>query len=114
MGRAKAIVQLVTKHGGEVVELNKMETSWVLRPVAPSSASVEWSEQWYCKEGGECVDEKDLEYGFPPSNDDQLMMSEEIKRVARETDLSHTTFSPNWADQKCRSVVPCAGTDMYK
>ena len=42
MGRATAIVQLVSKHSGEVVELDRFRSSWVLRPVSPGSASDQW------------------------------------------------------------------------
>ena len=45
LGRAKAVTQLVMKHSGEVVELDKYKMGWVLQSLAPGSASTEWSKQ---------------------------------------------------------------------
>ena len=42
VGKAKACVQLVGKHGGEVVEIDRSRGSWVLRPAVPGSASAQW------------------------------------------------------------------------
>ena len=68
IGRAKAVVQLVNKHSGEIVEMDRTKMSWVLHALEPGSASVQWSEQWNCKEdGGSTCDTdeaKDAEYVF--------------------------------------------------
>ena len=51
-GKAKAIGQLIGKHGGELVEVNRLHTKWTLERVAPGSASAKVSEQWYCQPEG--------------------------------------------------------------
>ena len=48
-GRARAVVQLVSKHSGELVELDRSRAGWVLRPVVPGSASTMYSDQWLCR-----------------------------------------------------------------
>ena len=43
-GKAKAIGQLIGKHGGEFVEVNMRHAKWTLERVAPGSASARVSE----------------------------------------------------------------------
>ena len=63
-GRAKAVVQLTTKHSGDMVDIDRTLGSWILRPVVPYSASTVAGEQWLrCEEGLEAK-EKDSEFGW--------------------------------------------------
>ena len=67
-GRAKAIVQLVAKHAGEVVDFDSKRTFWTLRlktgPGAASSDSGPVHPQLFCVDGGGKVGHSDLgEYG---------------------------------------------------
>ena len=52
LGRAKAIIGLVNKHSGEIVEVDSTRTEWVLLPVLPGSASKQFTEQWFCCHNG--------------------------------------------------------------
>ena len=51
-GKAQAIVQLISKHSGEIVEVDSTRTEWVLLPVLPGSASKQVPEQWFCCHNG--------------------------------------------------------------
>ena len=51
-GKAQAIVQLISKHSGEIVEVDSTRTEWVLLPVLPGSASKHLPEQWFCCHNG--------------------------------------------------------------
>ena len=44
-GKAYALGQLISKHSGEIVELDMRRTSWTLQPVAPGCASADLPEQ---------------------------------------------------------------------
>ena len=110
-------------------------------PPGSASGFEQWSQQWYCKQDGECVDkEKDSEYGFPITDDALLRISEEVKRVVIDTerrktcqeiateefcetqypqkweaeDSQRTIYYPKWKAQRLRTVVPCAGTEEYE
>ena len=77
LGMARAVVGLVAKHAGEMVEMDRMETRWILYPVAPGAASVGWSSQWNCKADGSPTDTpRDFEYGYPKAQDSLLQMGD--------------------------------------
>ena len=77
LGMARAVVGLVAKHAGEMVEMDRMETRWLLYPVAPGLASVGWSSQWYCKADGSRTDTPgDVEYGYPKARDSLYQMGD--------------------------------------
>ena len=69
-GKAKAIGQLIGKHGGELVELNMRHAKWTLERVAPGSASAKVSEQWYCHPLGAKAGQADLDFGWPGESRD--------------------------------------------
>ena len=114
LGKAQAVTQLVSKHSGEIVEIDRTKMGWILHPLAPGSASVEWSKQWNCKEDGGMAMSKDSEYGFPTAQDLTIKMHEQADRVLKETRLDATSLVPNWAAQTRRTVVSCVGTDAYE
>ena len=62
-GQAKAIRQLIGKHGGELVELDRRRVNWTLESVPPGSAGDKVSEQWYCRPLGVKAGERDLDFG---------------------------------------------------
>ena len=51
-GRAQAIVSLINKHSGEIVELDSNLTEWTLQPVLPGVASGPPPEQFFCCPNG--------------------------------------------------------------
>ena len=51
-GRAQAIVKLINKHSGEIVELDSNLTEWTLQPVLPGVASGPPPEQFFCCPNG--------------------------------------------------------------
>ena len=51
-GRAQAIVSLINKHSGEIVELDSNCTEWTLQPVLPGVASGGTPEQFFCCPNG--------------------------------------------------------------
>ena len=69
-GKAKAIGQLIGKHGGELVELDRRHANWTLESVPPGSASDKFSEQWYCRPLGVKAGERDLDFGWPGDSAD--------------------------------------------
>ena len=118
-GRAQAVGQLVTKHSGELVELDRNRVGWVLRLVVPGSASTTYSEQWQCREDGKEADTHEFEFGAPPERglptDAKVLMSCELKEVIRmEPELSRGQLAPDWGRQRYRVLVPCVGTDKYQ
>ena len=77
LGKARAVVGLVSKHAGEIVEMDRMKMRWILHPLAPGSASVEWSSQWNCKADGSPTDTpRDIEYGYPKAQDSIYQMGD--------------------------------------
>ena len=77
LGQAKAVVGLVNKHAGEIVEMDRMKMRWILHFLAPGSASVEWSSQWNCNADGSPTDTpRDFEYGYPKAQDSLLQMGD--------------------------------------
>jgi hypothetical protein len=120
IGRAKAVVQLVSKHAGEIVEFDRTEMGWILHPLAPpgfaSGTSVEWSQQWNCKEDGHPVDTpKDIEYGYTKVMDSVRKMNEQVEFVVkRYSGVGKELLVPHWEAQTLRTVVPCVGTDAYE
>ena len=69
-GKARAIGQLVDKHSGEIVELDRRSTRWALERVAPGSASAKHSGQWFCCEGRAKAGQADLDFGWPGASHD--------------------------------------------
>ena len=109
IGKAKAVVNLEKKHSGEIVEMDRMKMTWILRPVTPGSASVEWSQQWNCKADGSPTDTpQDPEYGYPRAQDSIRQMLEQIQRVQLETGLERGALVPwagaNYADYGLRII----------
>ena len=51
-GKAQAIVKLINKHSGEIVELDSNLTEWTLQPVLPGVASGPPPEQFFCCPNG--------------------------------------------------------------
>ena len=93
---------------------------WVLRPTDSGDARVKWTQQWQCKEDATCVgliaSKADPQYGYSDQNDVRVKMSEEKKRVMKETGgaVSYGFLCPDWAAQRFRTVVPCKGTVDYE
>ena len=118
-GRARAVVQLVSKHSGELVELDRNRAAWILRLVVPGSASTMYSDQWQCRGDGKEADTAEFEFGAPPQgglpSDTSLVMNFESKRVMRmEPELRRADLSPDWGRQRYRVLVPCVGTEKYQ
>ena len=64
-GRAQAVAQLVNKHSGELVELDRSRAAWILRPVVPGSASTIDGDQWLCRADGKEAATTEFEFGAP-------------------------------------------------
>ena len=127
LGRARSVVQLVSKHSGEIVEFDHTKMGWMLhRLVPPGSASgpsVEWNQQWNCKEDGSPTFDapKDTEYGYTRVPDSITKMSEDIQRVLNSSYHELIAIQdevdpllPHWEAQRLRTVVPCVGTQAYE
>ena len=100
-GRGQAVGQLVNKHSGEVVELDRMRASWVLLPVVPGSASAFDGDQWLCRADGKEADTREFEFGAPAPEGQPfnvaLSMESELKRIAAlEPDLRSADLAPHW------------------
>ena len=118
-GRAQAVVQLVNKHSGELVELDRSRAGWILLPVVPGSASTMFSDQWRCREDGKEADTEEFEFGAPPRSgmpsSVQLGINCESKNVLyTEPKLRMADLSPDWGRQRYRVLVPCVGTEKYQ
>ena len=118
-GRARAVVQLVSKHSGELVELDRNRAGWILRLVVPGSASTMYSDQWQCRGDGKEADTAEFEFGAPlqggQPSDTSLIMNCESKRVMNmEPELRMADLSPDWGRQRYRVLVPCVGTEKYQ
>ena len=108
-GKAYAIGQLVSKHGGEIVELDRRRTSWTLQPVAPGSASADLPEQWYCCANRDPAGQADLDFGWPGfSMDFELRLDLEIRRIRNEGCTTPVrVLRPDWKEQVSRITCPC-------
>ena len=89
--------------------MDRTKMTWILRPVTPDSASVEWSQQWNCKADGSPTDTpQDPEYGYPRAQDSKFQMLEQIRRVQLETGLERGALVPwagaNYADYGLRII----------
>jgi hypothetical protein len=125
---AVKISKLVALHSGEVVELDRDQCTWTLHlSTTPGSASVVWTEQFYCLNDGARVAEESrretnatarrqlqFEMGYHVTDDRKMVMDIECKRVAATTGIEPGALLPNWDEQKLRIVVPCRGTQLYE
>ena len=123
---AKALVNLVDKHTGELVEVDPERSGWSLRECAPGSASATtWGEQWHCRESGDVLPpdatQEDLTLhknacGLTEElscSGDQMQIQAEGNPdvVARRLNLADVL--PGWSRQVFRTVCPCVGTDRW-
>jgi len=127
-GCAKALVKLVNKHSGELVEIDATRGGWSLRESAPGSASAaKWGEQWYCTNGGQALppntsdeqfDAQRNDCGLPKHfslTDTACCMDVEMKTnpdvVAGRVAL--LDVRPDWKRQVYRTFCPCVGTEKW-
>ena len=108
-GKAFAIGQLVSKHSGEIVELDRRRTSWTLQPVAPGSASADLPEQWYCCANRAPAGQADLDFGWPGfSMGFEVQLDLEIRRIRNEGCTTPVrVLRPDWKEQVSRITCPC-------
>ena len=108
-GKAFAIGQLVAKHSGEIVELDRRRTSWTLQPVAPGSASADLPEQWYCCANRAPAGQADLDFGWPgTSMGFEVQLDLEIRRIRNEGCRTPVRdLRPDWKEQVSRITCPC-------
>ena len=75
--RADMVVGLISKHPGEVVELDRRRSGWQLRAVTRGSASVAplaaAHAQWYCREHSERAGHADCDIDYPIGVNDTMM-----------------------------------------
>lgn len=117
IGRAIALTQLVAKHTGDSVELDRTRALCILRPaMAPGSASAGLGEQWFCVEGGnEIGSEGDFENGPPGSLTEAVMLMDLEKRSVLEkaSNAHRADLDPDWGKQSLRATCPCTGAARY-
>ena len=108
-GKAFAIGQLVAKHSGKIVELDRRRTSWTLHPVAPGSASADLPEQWYCCANRAPAGQADLDFGWPgTSMRFEVQLDLDIRRVRNEGCRTPMhDLRPDWKEQVSRITCPC-------
>ncbi len=107
--KAVVVGQLVDKHSGEIVELDRRRASWTLERVAPDSASADHSEQWYCCERRARAGRADLDFGWPGTSQEFRMQADLAVRQARSEGCGTPSrdLRPNWAEQVSRVTCPC-------
>ena len=112
-GKAIAIVHLVSKHGGEIVELDVRHCVWTLEPAQPGSASADYSDQWYCKQNKTTVGHGDPQFGWPGVLKELSPLKfkeiEKIKQLGCQTRMED--LFPNWEKQVTRITCPCVDPD---
>ncbi|MEE3192584.1 MAG: hypothetical protein VX267_03750, partial [Candidatus Thermoplasmatota archaeon] len=122
-----AIVSLVSKHAGEVVEPVPADygtvatMGWELHKHEPANATARkryryWHAQFYCNEcGGEARGEiEPIEYGKPVAPEVARDIDQRIEDMARVTGDSPLEFQPDWRRQWNRLLVPCGGTVPFE
>jgi hypothetical protein len=120
IGRALAIVQLTSKHSGEIVEIDRTRNTWILvRVEAPGSASgdlFEYGPQWNCLETGEAVGgDGDTEYGKARIYEETNLINVEMQRVAsKDSRVTLSDLGPDWGNQTQRIICPCISTELYE
>ena len=108
-GKAKAIGQLIGKHGGEPVKLDRRHANWTLESVPPGSASDKVSEQWYCRPLGAKAGERDLDFGWPGDPADFAIQLDLAPTNAKRDgcQIPPHDLMPTWAEQISRVTCPC-------
>ena len=111
LGRAKAIIGLVNKHSGEIVQLKKSHPDWTLE--WRDCASLPLHEQWFCRANGAPSMRPDKDFGWPPGRcyDDDLDL--QIRNVL-ERDNSRASVQelrPDCKKQYSRITCPCVDAD---
>ena len=120
-GRARAITQLISKHSGEVVELDPCTTEWRLMKVGGFSYATKphWDEeQIWCMPDGftrswsqyECPSDYDCGCN---RNQDALLHQLDQCRHFTNRHLSVDMLMPNWQEQWNRLQVPCKQARGY-
>ena len=108
-GRAFAIGQLVNKHSGEIVDLDRRRTSWTLQLAAPGSASADLPEQWYCCANRATAGHADLDFGWPGTwVAFEVQVDLEIRRIRNEGCRTPARdLRPDWKEQVSHITCPC-------
>ena len=111
-GRVKAITQLVSKHAGEIVEVDRNKTYWVLRPKSgPGSASSNSGPlhiQLYCVDGGGRVGTKGVgECGLGAVGLNVELSAQTTKVASTLEGVKPAHLLPDWPAQTSRVVAPC-------
>ena len=75
-GRVKAIIGLVNKHSGEMVQLKKSHPDWTLE--WRDCASLPLHEQWFCRANGAPSTRPDKDFGWPRYPGVELDMDRQI------------------------------------
>ncbi len=125
-GRARAVSQLAGGlHKGEVVELDPDRTRWILVQKAPGSAGspAGLGAQWFCVAGGHPVGtgvhaQHWQEFGQVRGQVAVADLRAQIDlvqgRLGNAGTVRWEAYFPDWAEQRYRCVVPCAGAGDYE
>ena len=110
------VVGLIKKLSGELVELDRLSSSWQLRSVKTGSAIDELPahliSQWWCRDRGGRAQTPDVEFGYPGINAHvENLMQQEVASTAMSCGISPNALAPNCRDQTIRVRVPCCQTD---
>ena len=105
----RPLAGLVSKHSGDLVELDLRCAGWQLRAVAPGSASgtlpPHQYAQWFCPGNGEPVGNRDFEFGYPGgSGDTSVFMHHQVADTVGKYGICPHALYPDWDVQ----AIPCA------
>ena len=106
-GQVQAIVGLVNKHSGEIVELDPRIGMWVLLKSSEGFTSQNYSEQWFCSPNGAKADKRDPQFGFDP----RVGRAEILRAVGQCDDVIFQHLHPDWTKQVHRILCPCVVPD---
>jgi hypothetical protein len=119
-GQLMAIVGLVNKHSGELVEVaagNRPDpdqglpmAKWTLIS-AGQSLTADLPEQYWVWEDGLTAEERG-ETPFLVSEDENMLFHKQVRAVAT-TDEELKGLEPDWRRQRYRILCPCRNSDNY-